>query len=100
MLAQQGDLIQRQNKLLAKAQVALTEFARANLRAEPQWVQERAIVDKRKCLRHTFVNGTVGVETSVFSQVGEDGIIDAIFKCIGHRDKCALVVIVRSVYIV
>jgi hypothetical protein len=45
--------------------------------------------DKVKCLRRTFAKGTNTVHKTVYSQVGEDGVIEAAFNCIGHRDKCA-----------
>jgi hypothetical protein len=46
--------------------------------------------EKRRCLRKAFVNGTTAVERKVYSQFGEDGIIEAVFNCIGPKDRCAL----------
>ena len=64
--------------------------ARRVCRHEPRWYPELEPESKLDCLRESFANGTARVEFSVYSQYGEDGIIEAIFRCIGHRDKCAL----------
>jgi hypothetical protein len=53
------------------------------------WKDEPSPDEKARCLRDTFLHGTMAVETNIFSQAGEDGILPAIFNCLGHRDKYA-----------
>jgi hypothetical protein len=53
------------------------------------WKNEPSSAVKSACLRETFIGGTASIEKNVFSQAGEDGILPAIFECLGHRDKCA-----------
>lgn len=43
----------------------------------------------RQCLIGTFLRGTQGLENNVYSQNGEDGIIEKIWDCIGPANKYA-----------
>ena len=52
------------------------------------WVAEGTPEHKLECLNTTFSQGGLVHEKKVYSQTGEDGIIEAIFRCIGDRDKC------------
>lgn len=54
------------------------------------WTEEPSADAKAECLREVLLHGTHRVEVDYFSQHGEDGILLAAFRCIGHRDKCAL----------
>ena len=53
------------------------------------WLDEASAEAKAGCLRETFLHGTHLIELDYFSRHGEDGILAAVFRCIGHRDKCA-----------
>lgn len=80
----------QQSGLVAKAQSVLADSKTEHARSEPHWVAQPAMADKMQCLRNTFRNGTAAVEFGMYSRAGEDGIIDAIFSCVGHHDKCAV----------
>jgi hypothetical protein len=95
-LAQQQAVLLQQQQVLAKQQDYFTKQQVALIRQEPQWYPETAPQVKLECLRETFLNGTERVERKVYSQYGEDGIIEAIFRCIGHRDKCANALLLPS----
>jgi hypothetical protein len=53
------------------------------------WQAEPRATEKRDCLRKSFLNGTAAMEEKIFTLAGQDGVVTAIFHCIGHRDKCA-----------
>jgi hypothetical protein len=87
-LTQQQAVLLQQQQVLSEQQAAFTKQQVALLRQEPQWYPEPDPNVKLQCLRQLFLNGTERVERKVYSQYGEDGVIEAIFRCIGHRDKC------------
>ena len=53
------------------------------------WVSEGTADAKLACLRQTFGQGVEESEAQVWSRNNEDGIIDALFECLGTRDQCA-----------
>jgi hypothetical protein len=89
VLAGQRAVHEQQDYVLAQARAALEAHHVEKLRSEPVWWPEPEVDAKRSCLRNTFLNGTEGVGQKVYSQGSEDGVIDAMFRCIGHRNKCA-----------
>lgn len=74
----------------AKAAASLVEPVAEDLRiVSRSWTDEPASERKAACLSHTLSAGTAAVERHEFAPAGMDGVIDAIWQCIGHRDKCA-----------
>jgi hypothetical protein len=53
------------------------------------WTDEPSARDKVRCLRKQFKHGARAVERIEYAMAGQDGVIDAVFQCIGNRDKCA-----------
>ena len=55
------------------------------------WTDEAPAAGKKACLHAQLSAGTASVERVEHVPSGADGIVDAVFQCIGHRDKCAAV---------